>query len=120
MRARRAQGVREARRTAFHGTTRDGERKSYLGVEEAIAKTAGDVKVRVRSHELRRTTFATTSDARRGGERGIRTPGTLPGSVVFKTTAIDHSAIPPRRNTATSRALFLYLTAIRGHVSPDV
>ena len=29
------------------------------------------------------------------GERGIRTPGTLPGSVVFKTTAIDHSAISP-------------------------
>ena len=32
-----------------------------------------------------------------GGGRGIRTPGTLPGTVVFKTTAIDHSAIPPRR-----------------------
>ena len=26
----------------------------------------------------------------------IRTPGTVTGSVVFKTTAIDHSAIPPR------------------------
>src|SRR4051812_24633470 len=37
------------------------------------------------------------SDGRTGGERGIRTPGTLPGSVVFKTTAIDHSAISPRR-----------------------
>src|SRR6476646_1667144 len=31
-----------------------------------------------------------------GGERGIRTPGTVSGSVVFKTTAIDHSAISPR------------------------
>ena len=31
-----------------------------------------------------------------GGERGIRTPGTLPGTVVFKTTAIDRSAISPR------------------------
>src|SRR5260370_5932362 len=30
-----------------------------------------------------------------GGERGIRTPGTVSGSVVFKTTAIDHSAISP-------------------------
>src|SRR5215471_3900389 len=30
-----------------------------------------------------------------GGGRGIRTPGTLSGTVVFKTTAIDHSAIPP-------------------------
>jgi hypothetical protein len=36
------------------------------------------------------------SKAKRGGGRGIRTPGTLPGTVVFKTTAIDHSAIPPR------------------------
>ena len=40
-----------------------------------------------------------------GGGRGIRTPGTLPGSVVFKTTAIDHSAIPPRRNATGIRAL---------------
>src|SRR2546425_10492652 len=31
-----------------------------------------------------------------GGGRGIRTPGTLPGTAVFKTAAIDHSAIPPR------------------------
>jgi hypothetical protein len=30
-----------------------------------------------------------------GGEGGIRTPGTLPGTVVFKTTAIDHSATSP-------------------------
>ncbi len=29
------------------------------------------------------------------GERGIRTPGTLAGSTVFKTAAIDHSAISP-------------------------
>jgi hypothetical protein len=32
------------------------------------------------------------------GGRGIRTPGTVTRSVVFKTTAIDHSAIPPRGN----------------------
>ena len=32
-----------------------------------------------------------------GGGRGIRTPGTLPGTAVFKTAAIAHSAIPPRR-----------------------
>ena len=31
-----------------------------------------------------------------GGGRGIRTPGTVSRTVVFKTTAIDHSAIPPR------------------------
>jgi hypothetical protein len=30
-----------------------------------------------------------------GGERGIRTPGALAGTTVFKTAAIDHSAISP-------------------------
>jgi len=30
-----------------------------------------------------------------GGGRGIRTPGTLPGTAVFKTATIDHSVIPP-------------------------
>ena len=34
-----------------------------------------------------------------GGGRGIRTPGTLSGSTVFKTAALNHSAIPPRRTT---------------------
>ncbi len=29
------------------------------------------------------------------GERGIRTPGPLTRSTVFKTAAIDHSAISP-------------------------
>jgi hypothetical protein len=31
------------------------------------------------------------------GERGIRTPGALAGTTVFKTAAIDHSAISPCR-----------------------
>ena len=30
-----------------------------------------------------------------GGEEGIRTPGTVEGSTVFKTAAIDHSATSP-------------------------
>ena len=30
-----------------------------------------------------------------GGERGIRTPDTLPGTSVFKTDAINHSASSP-------------------------
>ncbi len=29
------------------------------------------------------------------GERGIRTPGTRKGSTVFKTAALDRSAISP-------------------------
>src|SRR5438105_13528368 len=32
---------------------------------------------------------------RNGGERGIRTPDTLSGMPVFKTGAINHSAISP-------------------------
>ena len=32
----------------------------------------------------------------RGGGRGIRTPGEVSPTVVFKTTALVHSAIPPR------------------------
>src|SRR5712692_1860662 len=31
-----------------------------------------------------------------GGGRGIRTPGTLAGTVVFKTTCLNRSHIPPR------------------------
>jgi hypothetical protein len=30
-----------------------------------------------------------------GGERGIRTPGGVPPSLVFKTSAFNHSAISP-------------------------
>ena len=33
---------------------------------------------------------------KRGGERGIRTPGPF-GSTVFKTAALDRSAISPRQ-----------------------
>jgi hypothetical protein len=32
-----------------------------------------------------------------GGGRGIRTPGTLSGTTVFKTAGINRSPIPPRR-----------------------
>src|SRR5437868_4116082 len=37
-----------------------------------------------------------------GGERGIRTPGTLPGSTVFKTAALNHSAISPQQTRRAS------------------
>ncbi len=33
-----------------------------------------------------------------GGGRGIRTPGTVPRTAVFKTAALNHSAIPPCLN----------------------
>ena len=44
-------------------------------------------------------TFLVTSDLaghKFGGGRGIRTPGRVPPSVVFKTTAFNRSAIPPQ------------------------
>ncbi len=40
-----------------------------------------------------------------GGERGIRTPGGVSPTVVFKTTAIDHSAISPRDGTLISSSV---------------
>jgi hypothetical protein len=36
-----------------------------------------------------------------GGETGIRTPGTLSRSTVFKTAAFDHSATSPVRVVCT-------------------
>src|SRR5262245_27286828 len=39
--------------------------------------------------------------AKVGGGRGIRTPGTVSSTVVITTTAIDHSAIRPTANCHT-------------------
>jgi hypothetical protein len=36
-----------------------------------------------------------------GGRRGIRTPGAVSGSAVFKTAAFDHSAILPGQESKT-------------------
>src|SRR4029450_4246726 len=38
-----------------------------------------------------------------GGGRGIRTPDTLSGTTVFKTAAINHSAIPPQAEIQITR-----------------
>jgi hypothetical protein len=43
---------------------------------------------------LRRATFARV-EYKVGGEEGIRTPGSLPASTVFKTAALNHSATSP-------------------------
>ena len=56
---------------------------------------------------------ANPATGRDGGGRGIRTPGTLSGSAVFKTAAIDRSAIPPatcRCARSTDRAAVDYRT----------
>src|ERR1700735_4120203 len=45
-----------------------------------------------------------------GGEGGIRTPGTLSGTPVFKTGAINHSATSPAENkqlTVVTTVIFL-------------
>src|SRR5262252_7079292 len=39
--------------------------------------------------------FQLIDNKRHGGEGGIRTPGTLSGTPVFKTGAINHSATSP-------------------------
>src|SRR6185436_3969314 len=55
-----------------------------------------------------------------GGGRGIRTPGTLPGTVVFKTTAIDHSAIPPAFASVYHGACFGAQAASKTTENPEV
>ena len=65
----------------------------------------GGIRSRSRRADARRGvtqagSLRPTSQREVGGGRGIRTPGTLPGTAVFKTAAIDHSAIPPRRTMA--------------------
>jgi hypothetical protein len=42
----------------------------------------------------------------RGGGRGIRTPGTLSGTAVFKTACFNHSHIPPPSFTESTLQLF--------------
>ncbi len=41
------------------------------------------------------TTLQELAEKMYGGEGGIRTPGTLSGTPVFKTGAINHSATSP-------------------------
>ena len=41
-------------------------------------------------------TLGQLASAKVGGGRGIRTPDTLSGTTVFKTAAINRSAIPPQ------------------------
>ena len=47
------------------------------------------------------------------GERGIRTPGPLKRTTVFKTAAFDHSAISPIKLYLTSAKTLLALPARR-------
>jgi hypothetical protein len=42
----------------------------------------------------------TQGDRLNGGGRGIRTPGTLAGTAVFKTACFNRSHIPPQRGEA--------------------
>jgi hypothetical protein len=43
-----------------------------------------------------------------GGGRGIRTPGTLSGTTVFKTAGINHSPIPPQLGGPLSSLPYLH------------
>jgi hypothetical protein len=45
-----------------------------------------------------------------GGGRGIRTPGTLSGTVVFKTTRFNRSRIPPLKRLNNLRLWLVYMS----------
>jgi hypothetical protein len=49
-----------------------------------------------------------------GGGRGIRTPGTLSGTTVFKTAGINRSPIPPREGIPQFTATAFTTTALPG------
>ncbi len=44
-------------------------------------------------------------DTQTSGEKGIRTPGQLAPSAVFKTAALDHSAISPEETSVAKSKL---------------
>src|SRR5712691_10081694 len=50
-----------------------------------------------------------------GGGRGIRTPGTLSGTAVFKTACFNHSHIPPHGRAADHLRLGLVYNRFRGN-----
>src|SRR5712691_2465365 len=50
----------------------------------------------------------------RGGGRGIRTPGTLSGTAVFKTARFDRSRIPPRQTSGDFSPVYNSHPAFRG------
>src|SRR5258708_2069843 len=53
----------------------------------------------------------------RGGGRGIRTPGTVSRTAVFKTACFNHSHIPPRE--CEERAHYLRLSLQQGIRAQD-
>ena len=68
-----------------HGLSRDRVTKMWVLMWEQTRQPRGNASP---SNRLQPGT---------GGGRGIRTPDTLSGTTVFKTAAINHSAIPPVR-----------------------
>ena len=92
-----AMSARLMRRSVFerYNIVSDGDlREAAQKLSATVTGTiSGTVTLRAASAGSKRTPQLVDI----GGGRGIRTPGTLPGTAVFKTAAIDHSAIPPRR-----------------------
>jgi hypothetical protein len=71
----------------------------------ASARWAGTQVAHRNNAESIRTPIALSRprSRERGGGRGIRTPGALAGTPVFKTGAFDRSAIPPRAGEGSIR-----------------
>ena len=59
--------------------------------------------------------FSMSSKYESGGERGIRTPGAFGASPVFKTGAINRSAISPNRTSEPTIARFPFLVKVFAH-----
>ena len=70
--------------TTFGTTNRRSNQLSY-NLRVVLYNNKGNVK---------KVPFA-IKKIKKGGGSGIRTPGTLSGTAVFKTAAIDRSAKPP-------------------------
>ena len=69
--------------------------------------------VSIRDESVLKARCITLPEQKVGGEEGIRTPGSLPASTVFKTAALNHSAPSPRRwRSVTSGRLNAELEAV--------
>ena len=85
-----------------------------------LAHEAPTLARRARTHERRPLTPAagqSQSEGRNGGESGIRTHGRFDPSAVFKTAALNHSAISPYRRCRL--APVPHCAAIANRESPD-
>ena len=69
----------------------------FIGFENLTERHHAEPASIVDPHARGAVSRGSLNQMRPGGGTGIRTPGTLARSLVFKTSAFNHSAIPPQR-----------------------